>query len=52
MKVIIIEQGKAPYFKDIDLEKYNDNRNTYAEAESDCDYIDRVQILPNYELTI
>lgn len=52
MKVIIIEQGKAPYFKDIDLEKYNDNMNTYAEAEIDCDYIDRVQILPNYELTI
>ena len=52
MRVIIIEQGKAPYFKDIDLEKYNDNMNTYAEAEIDCDYIDRVQILPNYELTI
>lgn len=52
MKVIIIEQGKAPYFKDIDIQKYNDNMNTYAEAEIDCDYIDRVQILPNYELTI
>ena len=52
MKVIIIEQGKAPYFKDIDIQKYNDNMNTYAETEIDCDYIDRVQILPNYELTI
>ena len=52
MKVIIVEQGKAPYFKDIDIQKYNDNMNTYAEAEIDCDYIDRVQILPNYELTI
>ena len=52
MKVIIIEQDKAPYFKDIDIQKYNDNMNTYAEAEIGCDYIDRVQILPNYELTI
>lgn len=52
MKVIIIEQNKAPYFKDIEIEKFNDNMNTYAEAEIGCSFIDRIQVLPNYELTI
>lgn len=52
MKVIIIEQKKAPYFKDIEIEKFNDNMNTYAEAEIGCSFIDRIQVLPNYELTI
>ncbi len=52
MKVIIIEKGKQPYFKDIDIDKYNDNMNTYAEEEIDCSFIDRIQLLPNYELTI
>lgn len=52
MKVIIIEQNKAPYFKDIEIEKFNDNMNTYAETEIGCSFIDRIQVLPNYELTI
>ena len=52
MKVIIIEQNKAPYFKDIEIEKFSDNMNTYAEAEIGCSFIDRIQVLPNYELTI
>ena len=52
MKVIRIEQNKAPYFKDIEIEKFNDNMNTYAEAEIGCSFIDRIQVLPNYELTI
>lgn len=52
MKVIIIEQGKVPYFKEVDLDEYDDNMNTFAEAEIGCDFIDRIQLLPNYELTI
>lgn len=52
MKVIIIEQGKVPYFKEIALDEYDDNMNTFAEAEIGCDFIDRIQLLPNYELTI
>ena len=51
-KVIIIEKGKEPYFKDIDLSKYDNNMNLYAEKEIDCFAVDRIYILPNYELTI
>lgn len=52
MKVIIIEPKKEPYFKDIDLGEYNDNMNLFAEAEIGCTFVDRIQLLPNYELTI
>ena len=47
-KVIIIEKGKEPYFKDIDLSKYDNNMNLYAEKESDCFAVDRIYILPNW----
>lgn len=52
MKVIIIEKGKAPYEKEFDLEKYDNNMNAFAESEIGCNFIDRIYLLPEYELTI